>query len=133
MLGFAMSYARRRLNRHSDIIFSYQTTNPCCQQPSKVYPPHKEDDLREGQQAFSLPDVHTIQITKAENILVLACDGGWDVPSDQEAVSYVYRRLLIQRAAVGLVNKVNSAACDGEKMRGGAVTVQDYEYACGRL
>lgn len=59
---------------------------------------------------ISRPDVHSIQITKADNFLILACDGVWDVLSNQEAVSYVHRRLLIhrdvQRAAVELVNKV---------------------------
>ena len=107
--------------------------NPNCKQPSKVYPPREGNDIWEGQQVISRPDVHTIQLTKADNFLILACDGVWDVLSNQEAVSYVHRRLLIhrdvQRAAVELVNKVKfDSLPKGERERGGGSTVGAYEY-----
>ncbi|CAM9783645.1 unnamed protein product, partial [Hapterophycus canaliculatus] len=76
----------------------------------QVYPPHEENGLWDGQQVISRPDVHSIQLTDADSFLILACDGVWDVLSNQEAVSYVHRRLLthrdVQRAAVELIDKV---------------------------
>ncbi|CAM9201076.1 unnamed protein product, partial [Ectocarpus fasciculatus] len=75
----------------------------------KVYPPREGDGLWDEQQIVSRPEVHSIQLTEADSFLILACDGVWDVLSNQEAVSYVHRRLLthrdVQRAAVELIDK----------------------------
>ena len=64
---------------------------------------------------ISQPEVHSIELTAADNFLILACDGVWDVLSNQEAVSYVHRRLLthrdVQRAAVELIDKVQLCCC----------------------
>eukprot|EP00752_Nemacystus_decipiens_P001573 g1534.t1 len=74
-----------------------------------VYPPREGNGLWDEQQVISEPAVHSIELTAADNFLILACDGVWDVLSNQEAVSYVHRRLLthrdVQRAAVELIDK----------------------------
>lgn len=77
----------------------------------QVYPPQDGHDLWEGQQVISRPEVHSLELTEADHFLIMACDGVWDVLSNQEAVSFVHRRLLthrdVQRAAVELIDKVN--------------------------
>lgn len=75
-----------------------------------MYPPREGNGLWDEQQVISQPEVHSIELTEVDNFLIMACDGVWDVLSNQEAVSYVHRRLLthrdVQRAAVELIDKV---------------------------
>lgn len=75
-----------------------------------MYPPREGNGLWDEQQVISQPEVHSIELTEADTFLIMACDGVWDVLSDQEAVSFVHRRLLthrdVQRAAVELIDKV---------------------------
>lgn len=51
-----------------------------------------------------------MELTPADSFLILASDGLWGVLSNQQAVSFVHRRLLthrdVQRAAVELIDKV---------------------------
>lgn len=75
-----------------------------------MYPPREGNGLWDQQQVISQPELHSIELTEEDNFLIMACDGVWDVLSNQEAVSYVHRRLLthrdVQRAAVELIDKV---------------------------
>lgn len=75
-----------------------------------MYPPREGNGLWDEQQVISQPEVHSIELTNDDNFLILACDGVWDVLTNQEAISYVHRRLLthrdVQRAAVELIDKV---------------------------
>ena len=61
-------------------------------------------------QLIASPEVHTQPVDAADEFLIIACDGVWDVLTDQQAVNYVRRRLYqhgtVKRAAEELVQKV---------------------------
>lgn len=75
-----------------------------------MYPPRQGQGIWDNQQVISRPEVHSIELTPADSFLILASDGLWGVLSNQQAVSFVHRRLLthrdVQRAAVELIDKV---------------------------
>ena len=52
---------------------------------------YKEDrGLEAHQQMVSvIPDVTVLERTKSDDFLILACDGVWDVMTNQEAISFV--------------------------------------------
>ncbi|CAM9557567.1 unnamed protein product, partial [Discosporangium mesarthrocarpum] len=72
--------------------------------------------LWEGQQVISQPEQSTFEIEKEDEFLILACDGLWDVMTNQQAVYYVQRRLLahrdVQRAARELADKAVISSSD---------------------
>lgn len=58
----------------------------------------KRDDLTPEEQIIcSTPDVLVKDLTPADEFIVLACDGIWDVKSNQEVCDFVRPRLLEQK------------------------------------
>lgn len=78
----------------------------------QTYPPAQGNSLWDGQQVISKPDVESCALRRDDFFLILACDGIWDVSTNEQAVAYVRRRLTahrdVQRAAMELVKKVRA-------------------------
>lgn len=53
----------------------------------------------EEQMVTALPEVRCVQLEEGHEFLILACDGIWDVLSNQEAVDFARERLLDGRTA----------------------------------
>lgn len=54
----------------------------------------RNDDLpHTHQMVVATPDITTFELQKGDEFLILACDGIWDVLSNQEAVDFVRKRI----------------------------------------
>ena len=62
----------------------------------------------EAQMVTANPEIRSIELTPDDEFLILACDGIWDVLTNQEAVEFVRNRLLQGMAP----KEVCEAACD---------------------
>lgn len=51
------------------------------------------------------PHICTVDLTPSDTVLILACDGVWDVIDDQEAVDFVSKLPNAQAMAEGLVKR----------------------------
>lgn len=46
------------------------------------------------QTVTAVPEIRTLDLKEGDEFLILACDGIWDVLTNQEAVDFVRERLL---------------------------------------
>eukprot|EP00760_Papus_ankaliazontas_P014952 PhM_4_TR16196/c0_g1_i1/m.68866/K14803/PTC2_3; protein phosphatase PTC2/3 len=63
------------------------------------------------QQVIPLPDVVEVPLTKADEFLIVACDGVWDVLSNEEAVSMVRALLKEGKAPRDIVQEIAERCC----------------------
>lgn len=52
----------------------------------------------EGQMVTAMPEVRRMTLKQGDEFLLLACDGIWDVCTNQEAIDFVRERLLVGKA-----------------------------------
>ncbi|XP_020917035.1 probable protein phosphatase 2C 21 isoform X2 [Exaiptasia diaphana] len=64
----------------------------------------------EEQQISAMPDIRQTQLTEADEFMVIACDGIWNVKNSQEVVDFVRKELKEQRLKDDKVNL--SAICE---------------------
>ena len=62
----------------------------------------------EEQMVTANPEIRTLRLTHDDEFLILACDGIWDVLTNQEAVEFVRARLLQGMSP----KEICEAACD---------------------
>lgn len=73
---------------------------------------HKRDMADEDQQVSALPEVIEVERTDADQFLVLACDGIWDVMSNQDVANFILDKVTREGVAdLGVLSEMLLDAC----------------------
>jgi len=80
----------------------------------KVTPCWQMTDMAQGKPLVSSEPVYTVtEVTKEDAFVILACDGIWDVLSDQQAVDVIKSHILSGDEGLGAAALVKAAADKG--------------------